>query len=214
MKLIFKGKAEDFTVSQEGKLRARLLKLGKTVEHRGEREARAIVTKERHLNNVELTLSAFDHSLAVKGSDRDLFTAVNQAIDKLEKQLQKMATKWRTTKRHKEAPHRTPEEAEATGNAVLLGKPVVSLRKLQTAKAAKVKPQTGSAQPKQRTVTMSRSVEVFHVTRHDGRKPMTLEEAMMEIGERDAYLSYIDAETDRVTVLLRRKDGHFDLVEG
>ena len=28
------------------------------------------------------------------------------------------------------------------------------------------------------------------------------------------YLVYRDAETDRVSVLLRRRDGHFDLVEG
>ena len=48
---------------------------------------------------------------------------------------------------------------------------------------------------------------------HQKRKPMTLEEAMMEMERKRDYLVYRDAETDRVSVLVRRSDGHFDLVE-
>ena len=55
---------------------------------------------------------------------------------------------------------------------------------------------------------------VYRVNHHQRRKPMTLDEAMLEMdGGRD-YLVYRDAETDRVSVLMRRRDGHFDLVEG
>ena len=46
------------------------------------------------------------------------------------------------------------------------------------------------------------------------RKPMTVEEAVMEMDKTKDYLVYWDAQTDRVSVLLRRRDGHFDLVEG
>jgi putative sigma-54 modulation protein len=53
---------------------------------------------------------------------------------------------------------------------------------------------------------------VFRVNHHDGRKPMTLEEAMLEIEGRD-YVVYRDAVTDRVSVLVRRRDGNFDLIE-
>ncbi len=42
---------------------------------------------------------------------------------------------------------------------------------------------------------------------------MTLEEAMLEMEASQDYLVYRDAQTDRVTVLLRRSDGHFDLIE-
>jgi len=45
------------------------------------------------------------------------------------------------------------------------------------------------------------------------RKPMTLEEAMLEMDGRRDYLVYRDAETDRVKVLVRRRDGQLDLVE-
>ena len=41
---------------------------------------------------------------------------------------------------------------------------------------------------------------------------MTLEEALLEIEGRN-YVVYHDAETDRVSVLMRRRDGNFDLIE-
>ena len=54
---------------------------------------------------------------------------------------------------------------------------------------------------------------VFRVEQHDRHKPMTLEEALLEMeGDRD-YLVYRDAQKDGVSVLVRRRDGHFDLIE-
>lgn len=49
---------------------------------------------------------------------------------------------------------------------------------------------------------------------HQKRKPMTLDEAVLEMDKSRDYLVYRDAETDRVSVLVRRRDGNFDLVEG
>ena len=53
---------------------------------------------------------------------------------------------------------------------------------------------------------------VYHVDHHKKRKPMTLDEALLEMEDRE-YVVYRDAETDRVSVLVRRRDGHFDLIE-
>ena len=55
---------------------------------------------------------------------------------------------------------------------------------------------------------------VHKINHHQKRKPMTLDEAILEMDTTKNYLVYRDAETDRVSVLVRRKDGHFDLVEG
>ena len=54
---------------------------------------------------------------------------------------------------------------------------------------------------------------VFRVNHHQRRKPMTLEEALLEMEKGGDYLVYRDAESDRVAVLMRRRDGNFDLVE-
>jgi len=54
---------------------------------------------------------------------------------------------------------------------------------------------------------------VYRVNHHQKRKPMTLDEAMLEMEKDRSYMVYRDAETDRVSVLVRRQDGNFDLVE-
>lgn len=55
--------------------------------------------------------------------------------------------------------------------------------------------------------------QVFRVNNFEKRKPMTLDEAILEMDRKRDYLVYRDAQTDRISVLMRRKDGHFDLVE-
>ena len=56
--------------------------------------------------------------------------------------------------------------------------------------------------------------QVYRVNHHQKRKPMTLDEAVMQMDKSRDYLVYRDAETDRISVLVRRRDGDFDLVEG
>ena len=45
------------------------------------------------------------------------------------------------------------------------------------------------------------------------RKPMTVDEALLELDNKGEYVAYRDAGTNRLAVLIRRKDGHFDLIE-
>lgn len=54
---------------------------------------------------------------------------------------------------------------------------------------------------------------VYHVDQHKKRKPMTLDEAVLEMDRDRDYLVYRDSQTDRLSVLVRRRDGHFDLIE-
>ncbi len=54
---------------------------------------------------------------------------------------------------------------------------------------------------------------IFRINHHQKRKPMTLDEAILEMEKDRDYLVYRDAETDRVSVLVRRRDGNFDLIE-
>jgi len=55
---------------------------------------------------------------------------------------------------------------------------------------------------------------VYRINHHESRKPMTVDEAMMQMDERRDYLVYRDANTGGVSVLIRRRDGNFDLIEG
>jgi len=54
---------------------------------------------------------------------------------------------------------------------------------------------------------------VNRINHHERRKPMTLDEALLEMENGPDYLVYRDAGSGRVAVLVRRRDGNFDLIE-
>lgn len=203
MKLVYTGREAEFPPNQAKKLDAKLARITKSLG-RGEREAHITLTKERFLHQARINVNVWDHQVAAEGADADLFTAVSGAVDHLEKQLAKMRTKWRDTKRHKDAPQRTPEASARRAEAVPNGDAPKAPNKAARAKAA--------AEEARRAVP-----KVFKVgpsDKPDPRlKPMTVDEAMLEIGADEDYFVFEQASSGRRSVLLRRKDGHFDLIE-
>ena len=186
MKVSYKGLKKEPPPKLQEKLDAKFAKLSKLLETRGEKEAHVIVTSERYLHHAEITLQFYDHQLVCHGSDSDLFTAVMVALDKMEKQAVKQRGKWREKKRRSE-----PSRAAAAEPA-------------ESAAPAGRGDGRADGQFVQR---------IFRVNHHENRKPMTMDEALIEMeGGRD-YLVYRDTEKGCVTVLVRRRDGHFDLIE-
>lgn len=178
MKVSYRGVQRELPPKMQEKLEAKFGKLSKLLERRGEKEAHVVITTERHLHKAEITVQFYDHQLVGLGADPDLFTAMSEAIDRLEKQAVKTRAKWREKRREDEPESAAEEEAETT-------------------------------------VTQDQQeVRIFRVNHHERRKPMTLEEALLEFDhtERD-YLVYRDAERECVSVLVRRRDGNFDLIE-
>lgn len=198
MKITYTGHHESLALKQRDKFEAKLQKLSKMLDRRGEREAHVIITKVRFLNKVEITINAFDHAMVGVGSDGDLLIAMSDALEKLEKQIIRLRAKWRDTRRHKDKDKEAiaAAEPESRTAAALSARPKSSRARKQA------EPSTGKAAPR-----------VFRVNHKDGRKPMTLEEAMLEVEASQDYLVYHDAQSDRLTVLLRRADGNFDLIE-
>ncbi len=184
MKITYTGRQVELAPAQLKKLEARFAKIGKLLDGRHECEAHVILSLERHLHQAEATVHYYGHQLVGAGSSADLFTAIAGAAEKLERQVVKARTKWRDTKRQ---PRKTGPEAEAGEGG--------------TGRRRALKPEGEAAG------------RVYRINHHRSRKPMTLEEAMLEMDPGRDYLVYRDAETDRVSVLVRRRDGNFDLVE-
>ena len=178
MKVSYTGLKQEIPAKLQAKLDAKFGKLSKLLDTRSEREAHVVVTHERHLTNVEITVQFYDHQLVGIGSDGDLFQSVAAALAKLEKQAVKQRGKWRETKRRK----------EGGGKAAL-----------EPAAASSPEPE--------------RAQRVFRVSHRANGKPMTLDEAILEMEKDLDYLVYRDAEKERLSVLVRRRDGHFDLIE-
>ena len=184
MKVSYKGVPEDLAPKLQRKLDAQFAKLSKLLERRGEKEAHVMVTSERHLHKAEVTLQFYDHQLAGNGSDAELLNALTQALAKLETQAVKTKGKWREKHRRKDAPKKEAGRAAAAGTA-----------------AEPVEPEADAAK------------KVFRVNGAGRRKPMTLDEAVLEMDAARDYLVYRDTERDGLSVLVRRRDGHFDLIE-
>jgi putative sigma-54 modulation protein len=180
MRITYTGRQVELAPAQLKKIEAQFAKVGKLLDGREEREAHVILSLERHLHHCEVTVHYHNHELVGIGSNSDLFTAINSAVDRLEKQSLKVRAKWRDSKRSP----RKEAEAEATERA------------------------TPAAEPENEGER-----KLFRVNHHQKRKPMTLDEALLEMEKDRDYLVYRDAESDRVCVLVRRRDGHYDLVE-
>ncbi len=189
MKINYTGQAA-FSPAQQKKLDAKFAKLGKLLDRGGEKGAHVILTTERHLHRVEITVHYYDHPLVVLHSNADQLQAITGAIEKLEKQIVKSQAKWRDSKRRPAA------------------------KSKQEAPAPAVKSKPSAAPPARPAARKARPApgKVFKVGNDGDAKPMTVDEAMIEIGEND-YMVYRDAESERLHVLVKRRDGHFDLIE-
>ena len=190
MNVSYKGIQGELPAKLQEKLDTKFAKLAKLLERRGEKEAHVVVTQERHLNHVEITLQFYDHSLASLHSDHDIFTAINGALDKLAKQAVKHRERWREKKRRDK--HKGEEVAPEP--------PALGERR-------------AGAQRREGRADGQTAQRVFRVDGIDEPKPMTLEEAMLAMKKDRDYLVYRDADKESVSVLVRRRDGHFDLIE-
>lgn len=192
MKVIYSGKTKDFTPDVEKKVESKLAKLGKMIEQRGEKSAQVLHRQERRLHKVEIRSNFYDHALLGTGEDADLMTAICEAIEKMEKQIVKLRNRWRDTHRDVKSQRAQKESAGEVAVAEETAPPVT---------------------PKKNGNGLSLNPRVFRVTPDGDAKPMTLEEAILVMRKDLDYLVYRDLDRSSLSVLLRRRDGHFDLIE-
>jgi putative sigma-54 modulation protein len=120
MHVIYTGRPHEFSDAQARRIDARIGKVAKLVDGKGERELRIYFTSQRHLTKAEATLNYRGHAAVGAATESDAFASVLEALEKLEKQVVKQRTKWRDTKRAPElsvkavtapAPEPVPSEA-------------------------------------------------------------------------------------------------------
>ncbi len=193
MKLIYSGKTREFTPELEAKILTKLSKLSKVAEQRGEREVHFVHQMERHLHKVEFLMNFYDHPLVGEGQDGDLAVALTQAAEKLEKQLLKQRDRWRDTHRDAKSVRSGKENWDGTQAAATPG--------------------AEGAEPVKAGLNGTvRKPKVFRVNYDEDRKPMTLAEALLEIDGTD-YVVFRNSDRNCLSVLIKRADGNFDLVE-
>jgi ribosome-associated translation inhibitor RaiA len=192
MKITFIGKQEKLNPTQERKLATAFARLSKLVERKGEKAALVTLSSERHRQIAEVRVNFFDHPLVGEGVATDQFQATMAAVENVEKQAQKGREKWRLAKRD------TPARKART-----TGEPIPEAPLPDVPKPAK------AATKKNRN---HKPAAIVRASRDNG-KPMTIDEAMLALGPGQDYMVYRDSGTDRMNILIRRRDGKIDLVE-
>ncbi|MEO8128585.1 MAG: ribosome-associated translation inhibitor RaiA [Bryobacteraceae bacterium] len=186
MNITYKGKQEKFYPAQTEKIEAKFKKLAKILDGKGEKSSHVILASNRGVHSAEITVNYLDHSLVGAAKDGDQYTAMTGALEKLEKQILKLRAKRRNVDKTTKTPW-----AKGDSEAAAMAAP--------------------KEEPSRRNGSAKTIYRVDYKT--TTRKPMTLDEAVLELGSTGDYIVYRDARKDCMSVLIRRPDGHLDLIE-
>jgi len=153
--------------------------------------AQIVVTREKTRFHAEVTLHARgEHFLHGEATGRDAQTALGASIDKVERQVLKLKSKWTERKRQGISPAKA---ASATprperGAAVF---------------GTGLEQRDNGAQP----------LRIIRARRY-AVKPMSIDEAAIEVADgRDAFLVFRNSSTEEINVLFRRANGNLGLIE-
>ncbi|MGA9110496.1 MAG: ribosome hibernation-promoting factor, HPF/YfiA family [Smithella sp.] len=139
-------------------------------------EAHIIVSMEKFRNVAEINLSSNGWNINAKEEAKDMHIALDNCIEKIEKQLKKQREKVRE---HKPKSIRRGQEKLTRGEE-----------------------------------TEETTVNKIAETRKIILKPMSFDEAIMEIEEtKDRFIIYRDSSSENVTLVYRRDDGNYTLIE-
>jgi putative sigma-54 modulation protein len=146
-------------------------------------ECHVVLSVEKHRHAAEVTIVADGFKINGQETTGDMYSAIDIAVDKIEKQIKKHRDKRR---------QRAGEGAAAAS---------------ETATATAEEVATAEEAPADEPSRIVR-------TERYPMKPMHPEQALIELeASGDDFIVFTNAETERIGVLYRRKDGKFGLIE-
>ncbi len=160
-------------------------------------DTKVILAIEKHRHKAEITISPRNGPLVGVAQAGDMKSAINQALEHLEKQAVKYKTRWRSKKRHEHEKWNGKARPEVVPAAVGLE---------ESREVALVV---------HKFPAVARATEV-HLVRSDDAvalRPMTLEEAIKEAHFRDRDVFVFRDPQGKVMVLHRKRDGKLELIE-
>ncbi len=141
-------------------------------------ECHVVLSIEKHRHAAEVTIVADGFKINGQETTGDMYSAIDIAVDKIEKQIKKYRDKLR---------QRPVKQSGAASPG-------------------------GPAEPGAEEAEL----EPSRIIRTDSyrMKPMHPEEAILELeASEDDFIVFTNAESERISVLYRRKDGRFGLIE-
>ena len=177
-------------------------------------ETKVILTVEKRRHKAEITISPRNGLLVGLAQAGDMPSAINEALEHLEKQAVKYKARWRTQKRHnhknpnpKNPNARVPASKRWNGNGEALQDSVQTMVGITESAAVDVVVHKFPA------IAKSTEVHLVHSEESVALRPMTLEEAIKEAHFRDRDVFVFRDPKGKVMVLHRTRDGKMELIE-
>jgi putative sigma-54 modulation protein len=179
----YTGRHVDVTPAIRRHVEENFGKLDALFENSTTARAHVIIDVVKNRHIAEILLHWREHTLTAKDTNADMYQALTRCIDKIEKQALKMRKK-------------------------------LIERRQQAAPASAVAPEVdgdGGAPPAEEPAP--RGPRIIAARRYRV-KPMTAEEAAMALADdSDQFVVFRDSDSDRLSVLYKRKDGNFGLIQ-
>jgi len=162
------------------------------------REAHVVLIAEKYRQIAEIVLKTKGKEFVCRAESRELATSIEDAAGRLERQLKKLKEKRSTQRLHDGTRTNGDESLGARRSAAR-----AAIDREETVAVAK-KPSRKSARVAQAREGGAPSI----VAAKPHPKPLSLEEATLELASNgDEFLAFVNADTEELNVLYRRKDG-------
>lgn len=195
MKIVYSGKTSGLGEADQQKLERRLQKLARFVDmKKGERSAYVSLRLEKRVYRADVSILYKGEVLATTSEGPDAYTATSSAVEKLERQLLRSREKRQDTRKR------------AAAKDDKRGKSVVSADVLTPSFSAM---EEDGDEPE----AAGSKVTIHRVNHLAKRKPLTVDEAVLALRKNKPYIVFRDAEREAISILIRRGEEEFDLIE-
>lgn len=188
--------------------REKVERVNKLLDRAG--EAHVVLSLERHLHHADITIHSGAWVLRGRDKSEDMYASIDAAMDKIERQLRRYKDKLRTYHGRERIHHRQ----DLVDQHTKVRHAIFEVPEEQDfAEAEAESPAPAAVAPAQPSATESSAARMLR-TSHLVVKPMTVDEAVMQMNlmDNDFYV-FTNAETHAMSIVYRRKDGQYGLIE-
>lgn len=183
MRFEYTGRHVEVTPALRAHVEDHFNKLDHIFENSSTVRAHVVIDVIKNRHIAELILHWRDHTLTATDTNADMYQALSRVIAKIEKQ------------------------------AVKLKKKIIERKHGATALSALVPENPSDTERQPDDESVSSQPRIINAGSYRV-KPMTPEEAVMSLAEDDnQFVVFRDSQTDRLSVLYRREDGNFGLIQ-
>ena len=171
-------------------------------------EVQVILDVQKYRHTAEVILHCSNHiTLEASSESNDMYASVDQVVDRIERRMRKYKT--RLMQKHRPRRHGVQHLEEK----VLRWEWLERLAELEQNGTEEAPLELAKEEQEQQQEAQQHGPEVVHTEKYPV-KPMFIDEAVLQMEmSNKQFLVFLNAKTEKVSVLYRRKTGDFGLIE-